>query len=68
MRTYGTTLQQYSPTIQAINNPDELRNYAVDGVLPRLTILPETVEQVSQSVALATQQGLTLITRGGDCV
>src|SRR5205823_10752086 len=44
---------------------DELRNYAVDGVLPRFAIIPETIEQVSQAVALANQQGLTLITRGG---
>ncbi len=63
--SYATTLQQYSTTIQTLSDPDELRNYAVDGILPRLTILPETVEQVSQAVALANQQGLTLITRGG---
>jgi len=65
IETYATTLQQFSPTIRTISNPDELRNYAVDGVLPRFAIIPDTVEQVSQAVALANQQGLTLITRGG---
>src|SRR5437762_7883892 len=65
IETYATTLQQFSPTIRTISNPDELRNYAVDGVLPRFAIIPETVEQVSQAVALANQQGLTLIPRGG---
>ena len=65
IESFATTLQQYSTTIRTISDPDELRNYAVDGVLPRLAIIPETVEQVSQAVALANQQGLTLITRGG---
>jgi glycolate oxidase FAD binding subunit len=65
IESFATTLQQYSTTIRTISDPDELRNYAVDGVLPRLAIIPETVEQVSQAVALANQKGLTLITRGG---
>src|SRR6266496_4099208 len=65
IETFATTLQQNSTTIRTISDPDELRNYAVDGVLPRLAVIPETVEQVSQIVALANEQGLTLITRGG---
>src|SRR5437879_10088090 len=65
IESFATTLQQYSTAIRTISDPDELRNYAVDGVLPRFAIIPETVEQVSQAVALANQQGLTLITRGG---
>src|SRR6516225_9507792 len=65
IESYATTLQQYSTDIRTVYDPDELRQYAVDGVLPRLAIIPETVEQVSQAVTLANQQGLTLITRGG---
>jgi len=65
IESFAATLQQYSTAIRTISDPDELRNYAVDGVLPRFAIIPETVEQVSQAVALANQQGLTLITRGG---
>jgi len=65
IESFATTLQQYSTAIRTISDPDELRNYAVDGMLPRFAIIPETVEQVSQAVALANQQGLTLITRGG---
>jgi glycolate oxidase FAD binding subunit len=65
LESYATTLQQYSTDIRTVYDPDELRQYAVDGVLPRLAIIPETVEQVSQAVTLANQQGLTLITRGG---
>ena len=62
---YVTSLQQYSTTAQITNDPDALRNFAVDGMLPRLAIIPETVEQVSQAVALANQLDFTLIPRGG---
>jgi glycolate oxidase FAD binding subunit len=65
IETFATTLQQYSTAIRTISDLDELRNYAVDGLLPRFVVIPETVEQVSQAVALANQQGLTLFTRGG---
>ena len=47
IESYVATLQQHSTTTQIIHDPDALRNYAVDGVLPRLAIIPETVAQVS---------------------
>jgi glycolate dehydrogenase FAD-binding subunit len=65
IETFATTVQQFTSTVQIISDPDELRNYTVDGLLPRLAAIPETVEQVGQIVALANQQGLTLLTRGG---
>jgi glycolate oxidase FAD binding subunit len=65
IESFVTTLQQYSTAFRTVSDPDELRNYAVDGLLPRIAVIPETVEQVSQTVALANQQGLTLFTRGG---
>ena len=65
IESYITTLQQYSTTAQITNDPDALRNFAVDGMLARLAIIPETVEQVSQAVALANQLDFTLIPRGG---
>src|SRR3989449_2682093 len=65
IETFATTLQQYSSAIRIVVDSDELRNYALDGLLPRLAVIPETVEQVAQIVALANQQGLTLLTRGG---
>ncbi len=65
IESYAATLQQYSNTMQIINDPDELRNYSVDGMLPRLAVIPETLEQVSQAVALANQLDFTLIPRGG---
>ena len=65
IESYATALRQYSTTIQVMSDPGELRHYGVDGMLPRLAIIPETVEQVSQAVALANQRNLTLFTRGG---
>lgn len=65
IETFATAVQQYAPAVQVINDPDELRNYAVDGLLPRVVVIPGTVEDVAQTVALANQQGLTLLTRGG---
>ncbi len=65
IETFATTLQQRTSAVQVISHPDELRNYAVDGLLPRLAAIPETAEQVAQIVALANQLGLTLLARGG---
>ncbi len=65
IEAYVATLKQYSTAIRCIIDSGELRNYAVDGVLPRCTIIPDTVEQLSQAVAFANQHGFILITRGG---
>src|SRR5712692_5616639 len=65
IETFATTIQQYAPTVQVTSEPGELRNYAVDGLLPRLVVIPDSVEQVAQIVALTNQQGLRLLTRGG---
>ncbi len=65
IETFATTVQQYASAVRIVSDPDELRNYAIDGLLPRLAVIPETAEQVAQIVALANQQGLTLLTRGG---
>jgi len=65
IKTFAATVQQFASAVQIIDDPDELRNYALYGLLPRLAVIPETVEQVGQVVACANQQGLTLLTRGG---
>src|SRR5579864_6916651 len=65
IETFATSIQQYAPTVQLTSEPDELRNYAVDGLLPRLVVIPDSVEQVAQIVALANQHGLTVLARGG---
>ncbi len=65
IETFATSLQQFSSAVRIVGDSEELRNYAIDGLLPRLTVIPETVERVAQIVALANQQGLTVLTRGG---
>jgi glycolate oxidase FAD binding subunit len=65
IEAFATTLQQYTSATQVISDTEDLRNYAVDGLLPRLAVIPETAEQVAQIVTLANQHGLTLLTRGG---
>src|SRR6266852_7908076 len=65
LQAFATNLEQFTHAMQIISDPDELRNCTVEGLLPRVTVIPETVEQVGQVVALANQQGLTLLTRGG---
>lgn len=57
-------LYKHIPAIFVTNNPDTLRDYTIDGVLPRLVITPTTVDEVAQIVSLAHQYGLTLLARG----
>ncbi len=59
------TIAVQQSAAQAINDPGELRNHAVEGLLPRVVVFPGSVEQAAQVVALASQHGLTLLARGG---
>ncbi len=65
IETLATTIKQFAPGAQVNTDADTLQSYAIDGVLPRMVVIPETVEQVSQVVALTKQQGLKLLARGG---
>ena len=65
IESFTVAVQQYTSAAQVINDPGELRNHAVEGLLPRVVVFPGTVEQAAQVVALANQQGLTLLARGG---
>src|SRR5579883_3144430 len=65
IETLATTIKQFAPGAQVSTDADTLQSYAIDGVLPRMVVIPETVEQVSQVVALTKQQGLKLLARGG---
>src|SRR5947209_4491549 len=62
---FKAAVQQSVPASQVTNAPDALRNYAVDGLLPRLLVTPTTVEQLSQIVALTNQHNLSVLARGG---
>jgi len=65
IETFIKAVQQYVPAAQMTNKADDLRQYAVDGMLPRVVVTPRTVEQVTHIVALTSQHNLSLLTRGG---
>src|SRR5437588_2249412 len=65
IETYIADVQQFLPSLQITSDPDALRDYTIDGVLPRLVAMPSDKEQVAQAVALANQHGLTVLARGG---
>ena len=58
-------LQRLLAAEQIITDAETLHATSIDGLEPRLIVLPETVEQVSQIVALTNQHNLTLLPRGG---
>lgn len=63
--TLKAALQQHVPAIQISSEAEFLRNYAIDGILPRLVATPTTVEQAAQVVGFTHKQGLSLLARGG---
>lgn len=65
IETFATTLQQSIPGIKITSDPNVLRDYTIDGMLPRMLVTPATTEQVSPIVALANQHDLTILARGG---
>ena len=58
-------LHRHLQAEQIITDADTLHATSIDGLEPRLIVLPETVDQVSQIVALTNQHNLTLLPRGG---
>jgi len=50
---------------QVLTDADTLRAINIDGLEPRLIVLPATVEQVAQVVALTNKHNLTLLAYGG---
>src|SRR5437868_6941267 len=65
IETLKAIIQEHAPAAQVTSETDTLRNYAVDGLFPRLVVTPTTVEEVPQIVALTNAHGLSLLTRGG---
>ncbi|HAH01115.1 MAG TPA: hypothetical protein DDW33_09505 [Ktedonobacter sp.] len=65
IETFAGDLQTFASTALVTSEADTLRNYAVDGILPRFVVTPTNVEQVGHIVALANQHGLSLLARGG---
>ncbi len=63
--TFIGEVQQNIPGIQVTNDPVALRDYAVDGLLPRLVVTPGSAEEIAGVIALANQHGMTVLARGG---
>src|ERR1700688_819234 len=63
--TFLADLQQFMPSLPIISEPGALRDYTIDGILPRLVVTPDNKEQAAQITALVSQHGLTLLARGG---
>lgn len=62
---FASTLHSQIPNAQTMTDANALRDYTVDGVMPRVVVTPTTIEEAGQVVALANQQGLKLLPRGG---
>src|SRR5690349_11659863 len=58
-------LQHHMPHVEVATDTDTLRDYAVDGILPRLVAIPTTVEEAARVVEFMRGRHLTLIPRGG---
>ncbi|GAC1567653.1 MAG: FAD-binding oxidoreductase [Ktedonobacteraceae bacterium] len=65
IETFIADVQQFMPSLPLISDPDTLRNYTIDGSLPRLVVTPGNQAQVAQVISLVSQYGLTLLARGG---
>jgi len=65
IETFLAGIQQFIPSLSITSKPDALRDYTIDGILPRLVVTPGDKEQVAQVITLAAQYGLTLLARGG---
>jgi FAD/FMN-containing dehydrogenase len=48
-----------------LSSPDDLSTYAIDGLIPKVAVFPESVEQVSKAVRLASRESLALVSWGG---
>jgi glycolate oxidase FAD binding subunit len=58
-------LQQQMSHVEIVTDTEVLRNYAVDGILPRLIVTPTTVTEAAQVIEFTQQHHLTLFPRGG---
>ncbi len=47
-----------------IQDPDQLKAYAIDGKKPKVIVSPKTIHEVSKVIAQANQQRLTIVPRG----
>jgi glycolate oxidase FAD binding subunit len=65
IEVFANELQQHVSHAEIVTDTKILRNYAVDGILPRLIVTPTTVTEAAQVIELTRQHHLTLLARGG---
>ncbi len=65
IETFVQAAQQHLPDMPLTSSPDALRNYTIDGILPRVVVTPGDKDEVAQVVALVNAARLTLMARGG---
>jgi glycolate oxidase FAD binding subunit len=65
IESFAADAREHLLTVSITSDPQQLQNYTIDGVMPRLVATPTTREEAAQVVALANQHGLTLLARGG---
>ncbi len=65
IETFLAGVQEHMPSLQITHEPEALRDYTIDGILPRLVVAPDNKERAAQVTALVSQHGLTLLARGG---
>src|SRR5581483_8682706 len=61
----ATSLQDHVPAASIVTDTSILRDYTIDGVLPRLMVTPPTINDLAQVIALANEHNLTVAARGG---
>ncbi|QBD78237.1 FAD-binding oxidoreductase [Ktedonosporobacter rubrisoli] len=62
---FTNELQRLVPSAIVRADTDALRTHAIDGVFPRLVVSPTSVEDVGQTVELASLNKLSVLPRGG---
>lgn len=65
IESFAADVREHLPAVSITSDPLQLRDYTIDGVMPRLVATPSRREEAAQLVALANQHGLTLLARGG---
>jgi len=60
----GSALKEIVGEANVVQNPDQLKAYAVDGLVPKAVVSPGSVEEVSKVLIYANAEKLTVVPRG----
>ncbi len=65
IEAFANAVQEELPYVEMTTDAEILRDYTVDGILPRLIVTPTTVTEAARVVEVTQQHHLTLLPRGG---